>query len=82
MSKELSPDELEEAQIKMQAIYARRLWRREREELNDAMTDFERQNEELETEVKKLKSCNVKLKSCNVELVSRNLELESRIHEL
>ena len=75
MSKELSPDELEEAQIKMQAIYARRLWRREREELNDAMTDFERQNEELETEVKKLKSCNVKLKSCNVELVSRNLEL-------
>ena len=82
MSKELSPDELEEAQIKMQAIYARRLWRREREELNDAMTDFDRQNEELETKVKTLKSCNVKLKSCNVELVSRNLELESRIHEL
>ena len=66
----------------MQAIYARRLWRREREELNDAMTDFDRQNEELETKVKTLKSCNVKLKYCNVELVSRNLELESRIHEL
>ena len=68
MSKELSPDELEEAQIKMQAIYARRLWRREREELNDAMTDFDMRNHELEMRVKKLES--------------RNIELESRTHEL
>ena len=51
------------------------MWLVERKEYYEAMTDFERRNEELETEVKKLKSC-------NVELVSRNLELESRIHEL
>ena len=45
----------------------------EREELNDAMTDFDMRNHELEMRVKKLESR-------NVELVSRNLELENQLN--
>ena len=49
----------------------------ERKGYIDAMTDFERQNEELETKVKTLNSRNVELEARNLKLVglvSRNIE--------
>ena len=40
-----------------------RLWRVERKELNDAMTDFDMRNHELEMRVKKLEASNLLLES-------------------